>query len=678
MAKPINKDYLASSLKSFDEQILSKKYDEIHSNREIIDKLTESEDGKLLFNGEEIQGGSSKSAYEIACDHGFEGTEEEWIASLEGKDGRGIMSIDLDGENFISATYSDGDTQEIGKIEVDVSGDFVTEEGFGKLRFYDGVFQYYDEGTASWVDFQMVTGNSYILEITPKTMPFFALTFDRTLKTYKFRFTEPNDTIIDGQSVCIVEGIKFVRKQDSEPIDENDGELILDIKRTEFGRYATNYFVDETVPVEIGQKWYYKAFPYSNTGIVCYSSENSRHMTANDYSFYGFRINQSESDPSSMITYISGTDNEFYNSAYMDYTLGKFNYGDWKEAWFINELKVCMLNNDGTVAYDVQPNNYTLKLDGSTAPIDDISVSGNVMVGIPLIYYKIVQNEDENICDFYFSDKQLDDDYKCWAHINNDGDIIPYTYISAYSGNSDGRSISGQTAYVGVKNGVQSTFSALGIKSNPTDSNIWNLCTVTDRALITLLLLLISKNTNAQDIYGYGVSNTTGAMGISGTGNSSGLFYGSSASTSNVTKVFGIENFWHGYCEAVAGLFSNGSNLYGKFTYGQEDGSTVDGYDDTAGYIYLNTIPYTSTSSTSYSYITKMNFTNYGFMYPKAASGGSATTYFCDTMLSSTTDTYPSFSISGSGAGAGIFAMNNWYIRYGSYHLSCKPQLSAF
>ena len=35
-----------------------------------------------------VGGEKGKSAYEIAVDNGFEGTEEEWLASLQGKDGQ--------------------------------------------------------------------------------------------------------------------------------------------------------------------------------------------------------------------------------------------------------------------------------------------------------------------------------------------------------------------------------------------------------------------------------------------------------------------------------------------------------------------------------------------------------------------------------------------------------------
>ena len=39
---------------------------------------------KKILDAEGIEG---KSAYQIAVDAGFEGTEEEWLASLQGEDG---------------------------------------------------------------------------------------------------------------------------------------------------------------------------------------------------------------------------------------------------------------------------------------------------------------------------------------------------------------------------------------------------------------------------------------------------------------------------------------------------------------------------------------------------------------------------------------------------------------
>ena len=62
-----------------------------------------------------------------------------------------------------------------------------------------------------------------------------------------------------------------------------------------------------------------------------------------------------------------------------------------------------------------------------------------------------------------------------------------------------------------------------------------------------------------------------------------------------------------------------------KLTYGQSDGSTVDGYNtDGSGYISIGCTP----SGTTSGYISKMTITENGLI-PTTASG-SATTYYTD------------------------------------------------
>lgn len=107
--KPISKDYLTSSLKDFDSEVLSKKYlqtdDEqlhTHANEEVLNRLNVSDTGALLFDGIEINNSAyataGKSAYEIAQENGFEGIESEWLESLKGRDGTNGTD-GADGEN---------------------------------------------------------------------------------------------------------------------------------------------------------------------------------------------------------------------------------------------------------------------------------------------------------------------------------------------------------------------------------------------------------------------------------------------------------------------------------------------------------------------------------------------------------------------------------------------------
>jgi hypothetical protein len=87
-----------------------------------------------------------------------------------------------------------------------------------------------------------------------------------------------------------------------------------------------------------------------------------------------------------------------------------------------------MLNYDGTVAYELDKNDFSLKVDGTPSDITDSSFEGNVMIGIPKVYWKIVDNGD-NTANVYIANKRIDDSYHCWSHIDNNGDEIPYKDI---------------------------------------------------------------------------------------------------------------------------------------------------------------------------------------------------------------------------------------------------------
>lgn len=61
------------------EEIIDELAEIIQENTEAMNRINEFEDGK--------------SAYEIAVEHGYEGTEEEWLQSLNGKDGKSAYEI---------------------------------------------------------------------------------------------------------------------------------------------------------------------------------------------------------------------------------------------------------------------------------------------------------------------------------------------------------------------------------------------------------------------------------------------------------------------------------------------------------------------------------------------------------------------------------------------------------
>ena len=75
----------------------------------------------------------------------------------------------------------------------------------------------------------------------------------------------PNDTIIDGQTLCTVAGAIIRRKTTGFPVDEFDGEFVADIT-------TSGVIVDETAD-PLGT-YYYAAFPYTTQGVYSISPLN--------------------------------------------------------------------------------------------------------------------------------------------------------------------------------------------------------------------------------------------------------------------------------------------------------------------------------------------------------------------------------------------------------------------
>lgn len=593
----------------------------------------------------------------------------------KGDDGNAITSVTTDSNNNIIATFTDGTTKVLGQLNTNIQADFLTSGGFGNLRYYNGKFQYYDTVNSVWVDTSVSPQNLYVLEMIPQAMKSISGMYDIDLGFNKLKWEEPEDTVLDGQTFVLVEKVVIRRKLGVAPTDETDGELVIEVPRSAFGTYKDVWYVDEGFAPNNGETWYYKAFPISTNGFANISSVNECSIFCKDYYLFGFKIDQNESDPSSMITYLSDCDNSGYKSAYMDYSTGLFNYGDWGNAWFIRDLKPCMLNFDGTVAYELDKNDYSLKADGTASDIANVSFGGNAMMGIPKTYWKIVDNGDDT-ANVYFTNKKIDNDFVCWTHIDNNGNEIDYCYMAIYEGYFDGirlRSISGIRP---THSRPISEFMGLALENNISGDEIWQAGLFCDLQLLSLLLLLIGKSTDTQHVFGWGNSyngNSEAYSHSSGELNNKGLFWGMNNNAIGV-KVFGIEHPWGNKWKNSFGWISYYGEQKIKLTYGQSDGSTVDGYNfDGTGYISTGI----KTNSQN-GYTTKMAFVN-NCMMPIAV-GGSGTTYYPD--IYEVDDTiiavggHSGSNLSGAMNGAfcrDAYSTSDRYYWYSAEVISCKP-----
>ena len=659
MPKPIDKEYLIASLKNFDEEILSKKYTNGITYEPKIGKVT-------------VVDKIEDTSVKVTIDH----DTKNIIFDFSIPQGRSIKSINKDINDNIIVEFTDNTTQNIGKLSVDVQADFLTSNGFGNLRYYQGRLQYFNTNTETWVDTSVTPENVYIINMMPQTMKYICGIYDVEKCHYKLMFEEPADTVIDGQVTCIVEKVVIRRKLGSDPKDENDGTLVTTITRSNFGMYKNEWYVDNFFSPNIGDEWYYKAFPISTIGFSNVQSDNSTGgMLAKDYYLFGFRLDQNESVPNDMV--IPLHDNRKFKNAFMDFATDRFNYGSWEGAFFIP--RPCMLYTNGTVAYYLNPNDKTLKEDGTPSDVANPDFDGNAMMEWNKIFWKIIDNGD-GTGDFLFSNKNVDGSFVVWSNIDENGDEIPHFYRAIYDGsliNEKLRSLSGQTP---IANKTRQQELNYAHANNPDGVHIYETLVFCDFQLIGLLSYLISGTTDSKTAFGTGNNNApnTGAK-KTGLMDKKGLFYGDQTGK-NPVVVFGIENFYGNVWKSYAGWINDKGIQKVKMTYGQSDGSTVDGYNITgAGYI---TISDATPSGTSGGYLSDCKFDEHGLI-PKKASG-SATTKYCNGLWINNSQVDYVFAGGSLQNGLRVGALcadlsnansrTDWSI---SAALSCKPSLST-
>lgn len=363
------------------------------------------------------------------------------------------------------------------------------------------------------------------------------------------------------------------------------------------------------------------------------------------YSIYAYQIDENDSNPATCVTpYNSpwGCENLNFTPAHMDFTNDTFDMGSWTGDEFFFP-KPCMLKYDGTVDYYLDPDDYTKKADGTASDVANFAYNGNVMVEFPTVYFNRWQAGNKTYV--VMSNKQITSDFHAYAHHDKNGNVLPYIYLAAYDGSYDGtrlRSISGIAAnnngsslatnkIMNFTTRQQEINFALANNNGIADGHEGYYTThKADSDLVIDLLMLIGYSTNSQATFGRGrdtgyVSATNTGIVTTGSMNTKGLFWGENQGAAGV-KVFGIENFWGNLWKQRAGWINDNGTQKVKMTWGQEDGSTVDGFNTTgSGYV---TVSGATPAGTTGGYINKWKKTAQGFIPYNAA--GSDSTYVCD------------------------------------------------
>nr|DAG81743.1 MAG TPA: PvdO maturation, periplasm, HYDROLASE.24A [Caudoviricetes sp.] len=498
---------------------------------------------------------------------------------------------------------------------------------------------------------------------------------EKSGNTVKLWWEDPLDGYAQWAKTAIV------KKQGAYPESPSDG--ITVVTTTERDKYKTNPYTDTQADAD---KWYYRAFPVSAGG-------NTSYHRLNKFGFwhYAIWIDREDGVESTCVHNVDGYDNQGYRPIKMifdtDVEKNALDWGDWENAQFMP--KPCMLRNNGTVDYYLNPNNYNQKADGSpTTDISDVNYDGNAMMEWSPVFTK---NETIGTKHYiYYCSEKLDDSYECYSAKKEDGNYGDHWYMPIYEGrvvNNVMRSLStGTDGTSGAKPTASTTMDQemTYAKANGTG---WNITCWADENLVAMLGIMVMGRLNCAMAIGYNCGSSTSALTHNiGTANKKGMFFGHYTTSAYATKFFGMENWWGHRWRRCVGLITKDYKVFVKMTKSIIDGSTVQNYNSTAdGYINTGiTVP-----AMSGSYFVDVANSKYGYAIPTAltkykgdtgTAGGSASTYYCDGGWSagSVCALFSGGGVSG-GAASGLFCFHVDHApSYANWNLGASLSFKSF
>lgn len=444
------------------------------------------------------------------------------------------------------------------------------------------------------------------------------------------------------------------------------------------GTYAVTVYTPPEIPTTTGQNTL-----TVETNLAPSKLEVSIHAKK---IHYGFKIDKSNDNSEDAVIYTH--DAVTMTPAHMDFTNDRFDYGSWGNAFFVRDCYPVALNLDGTIAYRLDPDDYTKKTDGTAsdifyelltaAPSDwstqwkqyytksgdeyvlndqssaptfatdtyykltyNSSFTGNFMMAFPKVWF--YRHEDSQYNYIEISNYKLSDDWKCYAHINASGQEVDFIYLPLFKGvivNSKLRSLPGQIPQ-GNTTATDEVNAATALGSR------WQIWDHSSAELINDLLTLMSKSIDSQGRFGKGresgynsADTVTYGKLQTGTLIKSGKFHGFSSSYKEV-KVFGIESFWANRWDRLQGMLLVNNvwkiKMIPPYNFTGTDFVTLSNAEVPSGDGYLS----------------KVQTFEYGSI-PASIANGSSTKYFKDYFYKTATDTR--VALRGGGCNAGGYA----------------------
>lgn len=254
----------------------------------------------------------------------------------------------------------------------------------------------------------------------------------------------------------------------------------------------------------------------------------------------------------------------------------------WKT--FIESIcKPVMLNQNGTVAYELDLDNQMLKKDGTYSDLysqaSGTAVTTNAMVQFKRLYKSTFYNSSNNKITVAFSEYKLNHDFNANPFVSEGGDICNYLYLGMFEGYKVSNIL--RSINADAKPPTSAKYSGVDlINAAGLNGNGWTIESYSAHDYVSSLLMLFCKNINLNTAYGTG-HNWTPPNGINNASLSNigitknlGAFV-RNENGSNPIKVLWLENFWGNFQKYYLGLKIENSNLYYKpyapYDYGSSD-----------------------------------------------------------------------------------------------------------
>ena len=234
-------------------------------------------------------------------------------------------------------------------------------------------------------------------------------------------------------------------------------------------------------------------------------------------------------------------------------------------------IKPVMLNQNGTIAYDLDPSDQTLKSDGVTN--SDLTsfaagqaTTANAMVQFKRLYKSAFYNYNTDKIIVAFSEYPLNHNFSADAFTSEQGIICENMYLGMFEGyiyNNTLRSI-----YVNAKPSSRYSANTLVTAAEQNGSG-WGIESYAMHDYVSMLLMLFSKNVNLNTPYGTGHN----VIPVNGTTNQycndigitvSFPVFSRNETGGHPVKTLWLENFWGNFAKYYIGLKIVGSDVYYK------------------------------------------------------------------------------------------------------------------